>query len=328
MSTKAKDFGRTPQTRFATYADRWLERRVQAGLRSEKDYRSILDRWLIPAFGIRPMSAIKPRDVRDFIAALRSRKRSDGTPELSPRTILHVYAKLRAIFADAVRDEVLDRSPCVLRGKTELPPNLDRDPYFKTRSVFTREELAVLLDDPKLPRHRRTLYWTLLATGARVGELLALKWEDVRFARPGDTELGSIFLAKSYDAAGDRDVETKTGIPKEVPIHPKLVPVLAEWHHATGVAGDRPALVFARRTGRLTQATVRAWLRDDLARLGLRPRRVHDFRRTFITLACRSPGIDAEVIRLCTHKRRGDVYSTYRETTFTTLQEHMRKVEL
>lgn len=47
--------------------------------------------------------------------------------ELAPRTIHNVYGDAHAMFRDAVVEELIESSPCVLpRG--DLPPKVDKDP--------------------------------------------------------------------------------------------------------------------------------------------------------------------------------------------------------
>lgn len=53
-------------------------------------------------------------------------------------------------------------------------------------------------------------------------------------------------------------------------------------------------------------------LHDHLDLLGMRHRRIHDFRRTFITLSCRTRG-DHEILKRMTHTKSAGSYDTYRD---------------
>ena len=59
---------------------------------------------------------------------------------------------------------------------------------------------------------------------------------------------------------------------------------------------------------------------EDLERLGLRERRQHDLRRTFISLA-RADGARADVLEEVTHAKRGDIMNLYTELPWALLCE-------
>jgi integrase len=85
--------------------------------------------------------------------------------------------------------------------------------------------------------------------------------------------------------------KTKTQVPRRVPVHPTLARVLTEWKLAgwERTYGRIPTpddLIAPTRnmTERTAHETPKQ-LHEDLDTLGLRRRRGHDLRRTFITLA-------------------------------------------
>jgi hypothetical protein len=99
---------------LAVYGRKWLDERAALGLVSARDDRIRLGRHVLPKLGHMLLTAVRPRNIRDLMLELRR----DG--KLAPRTIHHVYHAIRAMFRDAVADELLDVSPCVLR-KGVLP---------------------------------------------------------------------------------------------------------------------------------------------------------------------------------------------------------------
>lgn len=310
------------RTNFADYANSWLEKRAAAGLKSEQDYRGVLDRYILPTFGERPLEEIRTLEIRDWVGSLRS-------SDLAPRTVLNVYAILRNVMSYAVADEVITRSPCQLR-KNDLPKNVDKRPDFRALAQFSRDEVRRILDARgRIPFRWLVLYAALFLTGARVGEMLALRWERIDF---GLTPLGRVLIAESYSSKNKRVGSTKTNIAREVPIHSTLEPFLREWH-AEGYAkatGHEPApsgLVFPRARSRvlspMRSTVVLHRFHSDLERLGMRPRRIHDTRRTFVTLACAEDGASVDVLRRITHARPGDVHSAYREVSW---EERCREI--
>jgi hypothetical protein len=66
---------------------------------------------------------------------------------------------------------------------------------------------------------------------------------------------------------------------------------------------------------------------EDLDRLGLRRRRQHDLRRTFISLA-RTDGARKDVLERVTHGNRGDIVDLYTELPWAVLCEEVAKLKL
>jgi len=68
-------------------------------------------------------------------------------------------------------------------------------------------------------------------------------------------------------------------------------------------------------------------LHRALEALGLRERRVHDLRRTWISL-CLSDGADRETLRWASHGRPGDVMGLYTEIEWGRLCEEVGKLRV
>lgn len=281
--------------------DGWLKRRAARGLRNVANERTQLELHVLPSLGKMPLGEIRVRHVRDCIDELRG-------GELAPRTVRSIYGTMHKLFADLIVDEVLAATPCVLT-KDQLPPIRDKDPEWRANAVFTRSELELLISAPMIPWDRRVLNAIKLLTGVRFGEAAGLRFRDLdRHAAP----LMRLVIARSYDKS------TKTEIPRLVPVHAVLARILLEWERdgfrrlfgRDPVADD--LIVPSRRTRIRSRHQHRAKFLDDLERLGLRARRVHDTRRTFITLA-RVDGAPRDVLQHITHApKRGiiDLYTT------------------
>lgn len=309
--------GFTRHTAFGVYAWAWLAKKEKAGLRSAIDYASTIRRHLVPRFGPRRIGDIRTPDVRAFVGELRSLQ---GDAALSSRRVLGIYACLRNIFRDAVAEELLDRQPCCLRGK-DLPANEDADPRFRRSSLFTTEEIQALVRAPS-DLFWRSLYVALFATGARVGELLGLRWRDVHL---DEEPLGRIDVVEAWASKRREASPPKTRLAREVPIAPPLARALhALRDHLSPDEGD---LVWGAPGAHLSSREVLEHLHADLTALGLRRRRVHDARRTFISLACNSEGADLQVLRRVTHLRPADVHSAYREIPWDVTCREFSKIK-
>lgn len=151
-------------------------------------------------------------------------------------------------------------------------------------------------------------------TGEGPGETAGRRWLDIDSeAQP----LGRMVIAIQLDGR-----RLKTDRPREMPIHPTLAAVLAEWRmegfERWFGRPPRPTDYIVPETSRqhwrkgqhrVVKSSLRR-LHRDLEALGLRSRRQHDARRTLITIG-RSDGANPDVLRSCTHGDKGDVFDAY-----------------
>ncbi|MCC7542744.1 MAG: tyrosine-type recombinase/integrase [Deltaproteobacteria bacterium] len=287
----------------------WIDRRRRRGLRDWATDRGRLEKHVLPVLGSMPVGEIRVRHIVSLIESL-------AATELAPRSVRKVYGTLHKLLADLVVDELVASSPCVLT-KDQLPKNRDRDSEWRAGAVFARDEVELLISSDQIPVDRQMLYGLLFLLGARIGEVAGLRWRDIdERAAP----LHRITIAHSYEHG------TKTEMPRSVPVHPTLAAMLAEWKLSsfaklTGRPPTPDDLVIPSREGRMrSRHHTRNKFLEDLARLGLRHRRVHDTRRTFITLA-RVDGARKDVLEQITHAVRGDIMNLYTTLPWPTLCE-------
>jgi integrase len=295
------------------YGERWIAAR-KGRVATWRDEDTRLKLHLYPTLGSMKLDEVRPRHVRDWVLGLRAQRDEDGEPALAPRTIRHVFQTVGRMFRSAFIEELVATSP-VLVDKGVLPPNVDRDPGWRPGAVFARAELVQLISAAAVPADRQVFYGLQGLGGLRSGEAARLRWRDYE---PDLEPLGRLSVLK-----------TKTGVPRQVPAHPTLASMLAEWKLGGWAAafGRRPEpddlivpLLLQRKSrrgkpGALVERTDNQAAReDDLAALGLRHRRGHDLRRTMITLA-RQDGARADLLEVVTHgPKSGDMISLY--TTF------------
>lgn len=301
------------------YAAIWLARLEERQVATLRSYRQRYADHVDPTLGHRVLADIRPRDVIAFVSAL---KRSD----LAPRTVHHVYDVLRSLCRDAVIDEVIVATPCVLPPKT-LPKKRDKDPTWRAHAVYTRDEVETLISSELVAEDRRVYYALLFLLGCRPGEAVGRRWEDLdTVARP----LGRMLIATQHDGR-----ETKTLAPREMPVHPTLAAILARWR-LEGWArwyGRPPRqsdlIIPSRLSPERVRDTQTTWagLQADLDRLELRRRRQHDGRRTFVSLA-RIDGARPDVLETCTHAAKGDVFALYTSWDWATKCAEVAKLRI
>jgi integrase len=328
--------GNSPQVvTVRSFAEAWLAKRETE---TAADDRGRIHNHILPALGNIPLGELRPRQVREFVQALTKKKRQgnrrkDGslvpTDELlAPRTVRHVYGTLRAMLNDAVADEVIPSSPCVL--KDELPAKRDKDRTWRRTAVFTRDEVEAIISAESTPDDRRVLASLMFLGAMRFGEAAALTWRDYDATC---TPLGKLVIEKSYSTKKRKVKGTKTENPREMPVHPMLARILAEWklsgfERLTGrqPRPEDPIVPSRRGAYRNVNASLRRF-HEDLDRIGLRARRQHDARRTFISIA-RADGAVADTLHFATHGPDGEIMDDYTTLPWPALCAEVAKVRI
>jgi integrase len=265
------------------------------------------------------MGALTTPAYRAAIIHMRDHaKRPDGTP-LAPRSVINVHRAFALMFRNAVADGVVPVNPCVLRPG-DLPASTDKDPNWRKTARFSREELHALISDDRIPEDRRT-FWAILFFGCtRFGEASALRWEHLdSTTRP----LGTLTIAKSFSTKKRAEKTTKTAVVRYMPVLPQLASILAAWK-ATGwkaMMGRDPLpgdLIVPSREGKNRNCNhMLVRFREDCEKIGIRARRQHDTRRTFISLA--REGGAGDLLRWVTHGPPGEIIDMYTSPSWAKL---------
>ena len=219
---------------FRQFADTYKERHVFAkklAIGRTIDYRL---KPILEYFGDRLLAEIRTADVEDFIADLRKPRIAGRrkTPRvLAPASINRTIEILRHMMNWAVGREHLDRTP-FRRGTETLVRKLCEDNQ-RRRRIAEDEEAQLLAVAPPL---LRSMIIAALDTGMRQGEMHALRFKDVDFAR------GLITL---------RGETTKSRRTRLVPIATARLRGVLEWLQldADGEQKSADTLVFSDETG-------------------------------------------------------------------------------
>jgi integrase len=290
----------------------WLDAvRAEVAPKTHERYGEIVNHFLVPALGNLQLSKLAPAHIQEAYNGWASGGRRDGkSGGLSPRTRRHIHRILSAALARAVEQQLIARNPCdVFRKRL---PKVER----REMAILTAEQSARLLD-AVMHSH---IYWpTLIAlsTGARRGEVLAIRWRNV------DLDRGTVRIVESLE-------QTKTGLrfksPKTDRARAVTVPSFAieemrrlkreqaESLLVLGVRQTGDTLVCARRDGApLQPQSLTHEFPRFLSRLKDFPRvRFHDLRHSHATqllLAGVHPKVAQERLGHSTVATTLDLYS-------------------
>lgn len=282
-----------------------LVARLEAKGRKASHIESVhyhLVKHINPLLGDLDAGDVLASDVQKLVA----RMVRDG---LAPKTIRNVIGTLHAVLAVGVKDNPVDmaelplaRSNKVLRFLT----GAEIDRVISTPLPKSDEELMTTFPpNRKKDRRRecgpqtvrdwwptvRILVLTAAMSGLRLGELLALRWEDLDF--------GAMKIRVRWSfVRGKMDSPKSQCSIRAVPLATRLVDEL-ERHHRGSVWNQDGDLVFAHpHTGRpLDRVRLLLHFKAALARAGVRSVRIHDLRHTFATTVAASGEISIRTLQ-------------------------------
>lgn len=238
---------------FAKFADEFLTTYAKASNKPSevRSKTTILRNHLTPAFGRQRLDAIGVRDIDHY----KTKKIGEG---LTAKTINNQLTVLRKCLSVAMEWELLSHLPAVKWLKT-VEPEFD---------FLDFDEAARLVDAAKGDGMWGAMIFTALRTGLRMGELRALRWQDV------DLVARKLVVRRSV---AKNDIGTpKSGRSREVDLSPELVCALKVHRHL------RSELAFCHETGRmLTENECKHPLWRACKRAGLREIGWHTLRHTF-----------------------------------------------
>jgi integrase len=144
----------------------WLET-VSSDLKPKtvREYEIVVRVWLTPAFGHIKLQHLTPAHIDRQFARWRSEGRAKGG------TMLNAYRVLHRALVFAHRWGRIGRNPC----DAVPPPRAVRD----VPDLWDATESRRFLDALEPGRWESALFTILLGTGCRLGEALAMRWEDI-----------------------------------------------------------------------------------------------------------------------------------------------------
>ncbi len=266
----------TREQSLAEYLQRWLIDVAAAAVRPStfESYERIIRVRVVPALGRTKLTAVTPQHLQALYNALLK----NG---LSPASVVRTHAVLHGAFGQAVRWNLLPRNPC----DATRPPSIPRHEM----RYLDRDQVRQLLEaTPDLTM--RTLYAVAATAGMRRGEILALRWRDIDWAR------GLIVVQRTAHrirGAGIVYGEPKTNAARRAIklgtmtldlLRAQRTAQLEQRLHA-GPAWQDHDLIFTSLVGTPVEAArVSRLFARDLENAGLPRVRFHDLRHTAATL--------------------------------------------
>jgi len=216
-------------------------------------YKNMLNRWN-RYFGKRDIDTIKPSEIKNVLYNFN----------VGSGKAKQYLSMIRNVFNEALLDDTIVNNPC---DKIKPPRDISKKEIFP----FEHDEVVTILNgaDGWFKNFLATAFYT----GARSGELYALKWQNVDFhkkriyinASRGDYEEGS----------------TKTGKDRYIPIFDILIPYLKNQQLITGT--KTYVFLTAYNNNLVPSNILRYHWKPLLQKVKISYRKIYSTRHTFAT---------------------------------------------
>lgn len=278
--------------RFSDFIPQYLETTKNTLAPTTHEYYTrIIGDLIVPALGHFKLKDIKPSHVQQFIQQLsetpkekRNGKPADNGETLSPSSIRRYLTVLQSIFKQALKLGLISESPAKVERLT-LPKA--QAPKIE---IFTKQEAAQMLEALENEDLQfQTLIQLAIFTGARRGELVALKFSDVDFEQRKITIERAAYKIKGKPLATKppKDYETRTVTINEscVELLKMLKAEKLEQAQRIGSQWVGGNWVFTQWNGEMMNPmTPTKQFSKFLERHGLQHRKFHSLRHTSATL--------------------------------------------
>ncbi|MBQ8922114.1 MAG: site-specific integrase [Oscillospiraceae bacterium] len=246
-------------------------------------YTTLIRDLIVPLLGHIRLSELKPAHVQQFVNHVESEKKRDGTP-ISAATVKRKLACLQSILRQAVKLQIIKSNPADAKCLT-MPKVITQKVEIFTKQAAA-EMLTCLLSEPL---EFQTLIQIAIASGARLGEIVALKFSDIDYERRRIT-----FQCAAYKVAGkpiglkapkDNDIRTVTIYPEVIDLIKLLQEERKAQREQLGTAWNGDDWLFTQWDGSIMHPqTPSKQFAKFLARHDLPHHKFHSLRHTSATL--------------------------------------------
>jgi integrase len=256
---------------------------------TRESYRLIAEARLVPAFGNVRTDEITPRMIHNFMLSLFK----EG---LRSPTVRNIRNCLSAVFRDAFQEGCTESNPVKgirISAPADEVPSREPDPFSYTERNYFEDVI----------REHFPVYYAFVVcgfrTGLRIGEIIALQWDDLDFKE-------RLITVRRNITRGKITVPKSRAGKRQVRMTAFLCEVLEKQERSS-------VWVFPNKKGSFVSYSnfiQRVWNRA-MKMSALRRRTPHDMRHTYATMRLAKGDPPAEVAKEMGHSRQELTYRIY-----------------
>lgn len=272
-------------------------------------YQYKIEKYALPHFGELPLRTVNDQTIQKWVDALENRS-------LGCTTIHSVFQMVRRFFRQAVKEGYLENDPC---QETRLPIKVTKKIEPLTLQEQRELEKAAAADTNGAP------VLLALQTGLRIGELAALKWEDIDFSA------NLIHVRHTYQRILKRGkgTELKLGRPKTsaservIPLASGLKKWLASWKPE-----DDQTFVFQVKNHPMEPRLITYHFKQICKKAGVLHCHFHQLRHTFATRLLEKQGTITGISALLGHSSTQMTLDIYTGSDLTERRKMVNRLEV